>query len=356
MPVATRAQQEAAFANFVRNVMNFGDDSDEEKALRALEVKTLENLADISDNTIDKLTYDDNGTKKDVAEMSKTVIFLGKCFLAHMKEHINDNAIISTLTKHDFSVYRKKRRMGQLEANYTPTNATGATIGSTVTISHKVPVEPLITATGTTNGSTTTIARENSVGPSDTATGTVSGLTTTISQYKTAEASTIMAETTMGSTTSISGYKSVEEPSSEIERDPTVISILKDEQTFMTLTGPDGTTTMMGDYDRYKSLPKEEAATLDTLEDESNSTSKRRITKNHELYEFDHDPGEEPPKNDMGNHLEDFLMDASVSTRPYGNRQGCTDDFVPKGISYEMPLLDCQNSKLVDLGTQDLLI
>ena len=216
MPVATRAQQEAAFANFVRNVMNFGDDSDEEKALRALEVKTLENLADISDNTIDTLTYDDNGTKKDVAEMSKTVIYLGKHFLTHLGQYLNDDTLISTLTKRDFSVYRKKRRMGQLEANYIPTNATGATIGST-----------------------TTIVREESVGHSDIATGSASASTTTISQYKTVEASTIMAKTTMGSTTSISGYKSVEEPSSEIERDP-VISILKDEQT-LTSTGPDGT-------------------------------------------------------------------------------------------------------------------
>ena len=66
-----------------------------------------------------------------------------------------------------------------------------------------------------------------------------------------------------------------------------------------------GTTTMMGDYDCYKCLHNEAVAMLDSLEDDSNSTSKRQITKNHELYEFDHDPGEEPPnKNDMDSHLD----------------------------------------------------
>ena len=83
---------------------------------------------------------------------------------------LTDPTVISSFTRDDFMIYRQKRRKGELEANYIPTNATGATIGSTVTISHKVSVEPLITATGTTNGLTTTIACEKSVGPSNIAT------------------------------------------------------------------------------------------------------------------------------------------------------------------------------------------
>ena len=123
---ATREQSELAFTNFVCDVLDFGTNSEEEQALRELKMFRIEELANMTDESIDALSFTDGTTKKDVAGNSKNLFLLGRDFLKQSSIDCTDPSTIAGFTRDGFQQYRHDRRTGSLPAN--PAHATGANV------------------------------------------------------------------------------------------------------------------------------------------------------------------------------------------------------------------------------------